>query len=200
MRRRSSQRCQRPPGGVHSISARHSGGRWHKALKKWRPGSLAAVRLPFSSRRSDSLLRVPVRSSPAGAQGIPAMGRDPSISLFSAIGRFIYVKRMCFSIHSQLQMLIIAQGIDSNAKPSAGDNLLVPRLARHARPPLEYANPEVARLVLVRLYAEIYTQEIIERCDLTGDSFTAFLHENYPAHFSDLDDLVCLSFNLRQPR
>eukprot|EP00042_Codosiga_hollandica_P045932 m.474445 g.474445 ORF g.474445 m.474445 type:complete len:571 (+) comp57134_c0_seq2:663-2375(+) len=48
------------------------------------------------------------------------------------------------------------------------------QLRCHARAPLQLgAEPEA----------------IVESCDMAEDRFVAFLHENYPAHFSDLDDV-----------
>lgn len=37
------------------------------------------------------------------------------------------------------------------------------------------------------------TQEVIERSHLSGEFFTAFLHQNYPEFYSSVDDLVSAS-------
>ena len=37
------------------------------------------------------------------------------------------------------------------------------------------------------------TQEVIERSQLSGEFFTAFLHQNYPEFYMSVDDLVSAS-------
>ena len=36
-------------------------------------------------------------------------------------------------------------------------------------------------------------QDVVEKCQLSGEFFTAYLHQNYPDFFSELEDVVAAS-------